>query len=70
MINKEEYSGLILQTPSARVKEIHRLNHGGPSQRQHQATTNLWKLYEKAVISRRRAIKEDVIDVSHDWINS
>ena len=57
MINKDEYSWLILVC--ARVNEItagqakdRYLNHGGPSQRQivKQAPTHWLKFYEEAVI--------------------
>ena len=49
MINKEEYSWLIL--PCDKVNENQQLNHGGPSQRQIVKPPTHWlKFYEEAAI--------------------
>ena len=49
MINKDEYSWLILLY--ARVNENQQLNHGGPSQRHIVIPPTHWlKFYEEAII--------------------
>ena len=49
----------------ARAKEILKL---GPAKDKDQASNNGLKVYVRAVLTHRRAIKEEIIAINRDWV--